>query len=168
MKKTGRRASRRYFALDAGLAPHCPVLKGRENPELYQTHESREAGRISEDSVPWDGLEETRESREANRNEKDSVPWVGSVPVSWKPNGSLRFFISHCVHAPVVFDSLHFWRQTLLFSWSVVYRGIIIFKNGLFHMFSKRAGCDTRSVCERSLSDLNSVFLFLNRLPYHP
>ena len=76
-KKTVRRATRYYTTLCIGLAPLCLGLRGREKPELYRTHESREARRISDDSVPWDGLDETCENREASQNKDALVPWDG-------------------------------------------------------------------------------------------
>ena len=45
MKKTGRRATRRYAALGAGLVPDYPGLRGREKPKLYLTCKSREVSR---------------------------------------------------------------------------------------------------------------------------
>ena len=44
-KKTDRRATWHYAALGAGLLPDCPGLRGREKPQLYQTHEIRESRR---------------------------------------------------------------------------------------------------------------------------
>ena len=45
-RRTGRSATRHYAALGTGLAQNYLELRGRENPELYQTHEGREAWRI--------------------------------------------------------------------------------------------------------------------------
>ena len=41
-----------------------------------EIHESREARRILDDSVPWDGRDEIHESREERRILDDSVPWA--------------------------------------------------------------------------------------------
>ena len=45
MEKTGRRATRRYTTLGAGLEPDFTTLRGREKSELYMTHESKDASR---------------------------------------------------------------------------------------------------------------------------
>ena len=44
-KKTAKRATRCYFTLGTGLESDCPALRGREKPELYQTHENRDMRR---------------------------------------------------------------------------------------------------------------------------
>ena len=65
-KKTVRRATRRYVALGALLAPDCTGLRGKENSELYETRKSREARKNQDDSMLWDYATPTKaEKREA-------------------------------------------------------------------------------------------------------
>ena len=43
MKKTGGKVTRCYVTLGSGVVPDCTGLRGREKPDLYEMHESREA-----------------------------------------------------------------------------------------------------------------------------
>ena len=50
--KTGRRATRHYVALAAGLVADCSMLRNREKPELYQSCESRKAETFHRKAAP--------------------------------------------------------------------------------------------------------------------
>ena len=41
-----------HIPLGSGLAPDCSRLSGREKPDMYETHKSREAKRNLDISMP--------------------------------------------------------------------------------------------------------------------
>ena len=62
MKKTGRRAVRRYAALGAGLAPDCSELRDKEKPELTRLAKLKKLGESKMIRCLEMALYETREN----------------------------------------------------------------------------------------------------------